>query len=449
MIMNIKIFLTGGTIDGVDYDSLEKAPKNHQSLIPHFLKQAKVTAQYEIEELMIKDSRFITSEDREIISKKCKECEQNQIIITHGTFTLSETAKFLGAKNLGKTIVLVGCMVMGNQKDSDALFNLGAAIIAVQILPPDVYISMNGKIFRWDNVKKNVEKDLFEEERTFSKTVERVISQYNWERRTPLIVINGSLLAYRADPEKHAASLFDLYRQLQFKGNPNQKISTPSPEDWEDWWRGWLVSVPKTLEELKNGILYNKFYYTVIDNNGCVVAFMLAKCLGSGLSEEEIRKKNETMTNFQKDALPEEYLKDLDNFGKIAWMDIAGVTKEYAHKGIITDLEVLALQELYNIGIIEHVIGEILIAPYTNIGSIHLHEKRFAAVPICTRLQENTSFGNIQTTATWNVYEWQVFHRLVEARQNGLLPKRIEGFQLFKFVYLAALHRKDFSKIFE
>ncbi len=165
MIMNIKIFLTGGTIDGVDYDSLEKAPKNHQSLIPHFLKQAKVTAQYEIEELMIKDSRFITSEDREIISKKCKECEQNQIIITHGTFTLSETAKFLGMQNLGKTIVIVGSMVMGNQKDSDALFNLGAAITAVQILPSGIYISMQGKIFRWDNVKKN--KDLFEEERSF------------------------------------------------------------------------------------------------------------------------------------------------------------------------------------------------------------------------------------------------------------------------------------------
>ncbi len=156
------------------------------------------------------------------------------------------------------------------------------------------------------------------------------------------------------------------------------------------------------------------------------------------------------MRDFQKDALPEEYLKNPNNFQKIAWIEIAGVRKEYTHKGIITDLEILALQDLYNTGSIEHAIGEILIAPYTNTGSIRFHEEKFTAVPICNRIQENTSFGSQERIATWNVYEWQVFHRLVEARQNGLLPKKIEDFHCFKRAYLTALHRQtEFSKIFE
>ncbi len=82
----------------------------------------------------------------------------------------------------------------------------------------------------------------------------------HWGRLIPLIVIDSGLSAYKAD-KRDAASLFDLYRRLQFKENPNQKISTPSPEDWEDWWRGWLVSVPKTQAEVEEGIVNNQFYY--------------------------------------------------------------------------------------------------------------------------------------------------------------------------------------------
>lgn len=162
--MAIKILITGGTIDGLEYDSLEKAPKSHESLIPELLKQARVTPDYSVDVLMSKDSRFITDEDRETVLKKCQECEESRIVITHGTMTMSITAKFLGEKNLQKTIVLLGSAISANEENSDALFNLGAALAAVQLLPAGVYITMNGKIFSWDNVRKNTNTGLFEKE---------------------------------------------------------------------------------------------------------------------------------------------------------------------------------------------------------------------------------------------------------------------------------------------
>lgn len=89
---------------------------------------------YDVEVLMQKDSRFITDEDRKLILKKCMETEENRIIITHGTYTMLETAEYLGKRNIRKTIVLVGSLIFGNKKTSDALFNLGNAVAAVQLL---------------------------------------------------------------------------------------------------------------------------------------------------------------------------------------------------------------------------------------------------------------------------------------------------------------------------
>ena len=94
--------------------------------------------------------------------QSCKDCTEDKIIITHGTDTMSETAQILGKVIEDKTIVLLGAMVPFNQPKSDALFNLGCAISAVQFLPKGVYITMNGKIFSWDNVRKNKEQGLFE-----------------------------------------------------------------------------------------------------------------------------------------------------------------------------------------------------------------------------------------------------------------------------------------------
>lgn len=163
--MKIKIFITGGTIDDLEYGSLDKAPKSHKSIIPDLLKQSRISLDYELEEPISRDSRFVTEEDRKFVFKKCKECKENKIIITHGTKTMPQTAKFLGEKNLKKTIILVGAAIPGNKEKSDALFNIGAAFSAVQLLPNGVYITMNGKIFSWENVKKNLDTGFFEEEK--------------------------------------------------------------------------------------------------------------------------------------------------------------------------------------------------------------------------------------------------------------------------------------------
>lgn len=164
--MGIKVLVTGGTIDDLDYSSHEQAPKAHRSLIPRLLKQARITADYSVDVLMQKDSRVVTDTGRAIILKKCLESKEDKIIITHGTSTMPLTAKFLLRQKTQKTIVLFGSAIPANKENSDALFNLGLAFAAVQLLPPGVYIAMNGNVFPADNVKKNFEKGVFEREKT-------------------------------------------------------------------------------------------------------------------------------------------------------------------------------------------------------------------------------------------------------------------------------------------
>ena len=163
--MTIKVFITGGTIDNLEYSSEDKAPKNRKSVIPDLLKRSRIKISYNAEELVLKDSKFITNKDRGLLFQRCKECKEGKIVITHGTMTLSDTAKYLGQKNLTKTIVLTGAAIPSNNPDSDALFNIGFAFSAVQLLPKGVYVAMNGQIFSWQNVKKNLDTGFFEEEK--------------------------------------------------------------------------------------------------------------------------------------------------------------------------------------------------------------------------------------------------------------------------------------------
>jgi len=161
--MTIRLFITGGTIDCVYYKPETNDYRFEETYIPKMLKQARVSYPVIIEKLMLKDSRKIANKDRELILKKCKECKEDKIVITHGTYTMIKTAKFLGQRIKDKIIVLMGSMVPFNEKNSDALFNLGCAIIAAQTLQRGVYVIMNGKIFSWNNVKENLELDVFEE----------------------------------------------------------------------------------------------------------------------------------------------------------------------------------------------------------------------------------------------------------------------------------------------
>lgn len=157
----ILILTTGGTIDKVYFDAkstYEVGPPNVETV----LKELDLAVDYSVHSLLRKDSLEITEEDREIIFQAVLRADEERILITHGTDTMVQTAKYL-AKVQGKTIVLTGALAPALFKTTDALFNIGCALAAVQILSAGVYIAMNGAIFPHDGVRKNLQKNKFEE----------------------------------------------------------------------------------------------------------------------------------------------------------------------------------------------------------------------------------------------------------------------------------------------
>ena len=160
--MNIKIFVTGGTFDK-EYNELEGTLFFKESHLPEMLKLARSKLKIDINTLMMIDSLDMTDANRKIILEKCKKTKEDKILITHGTDTMIETAKVLASSIKNKTIVLTGAMIPYKFGSSDGLFNLGSSLAFVQTLPQGVYISMNGKYFRWDNLKKNKQTGMFEE----------------------------------------------------------------------------------------------------------------------------------------------------------------------------------------------------------------------------------------------------------------------------------------------
>jgi len=160
--MIIKIFVTGGTFDK-EYDEIKGILFFNKTHISEVLKMGHCKLEVDITTLMMKDSLNMTDEDREIILGNCKKIAEDKILITHGTDTMEETAKVLANSIKDKTIVLTGAMIPYKFGSSDGLFNLGSSLAFVQALPHGVYISMNGKYFHWDNVRKNKEIGEFEE----------------------------------------------------------------------------------------------------------------------------------------------------------------------------------------------------------------------------------------------------------------------------------------------
>ena len=159
--MKILIFTTGGTIDKIYFDQKSE----YQVGDPQangVLERANVVLDYEVESIIRKDSLDFTDEDRELIRQKVESTPLERVVITHGTDTIVDTAKVL-ANISGKTIVMTGSMYPAQFRDSDAVFNIGCAVTAVQILEPGVYIVMNGRIFKPDHVRKNVKLNRFEE----------------------------------------------------------------------------------------------------------------------------------------------------------------------------------------------------------------------------------------------------------------------------------------------
>lgn len=160
--MAIRIFITGGTFDK-EYNELNGKLYFKDSHLSDLLEMGRSKVPVEIRTLMMVDSLEMTDEDRELIIHQCINCDENQIVITHGTDTMADTAKVLGQKVPHKTIILTGAMIPIKFGSSDGLFNLGSALAFAQTLPAGVYVAMNGRYFNWNNVWKNKQTGVFEE----------------------------------------------------------------------------------------------------------------------------------------------------------------------------------------------------------------------------------------------------------------------------------------------
>jgi L-asparaginase len=127
------------------------------------LRLARCRVETHVQTLMMIDSLDMTDADRAAIVESCQNTAEQRIVITHGTDTMAETARALLAAATGKTVVLTGAMVPYAFGSSDGLFNLGSALSFAQVLPPGVYVAMNGRVFAGDRVRKNRQGGVFEE----------------------------------------------------------------------------------------------------------------------------------------------------------------------------------------------------------------------------------------------------------------------------------------------
>ena len=159
--MTLKILITGGTFDK-EYDEIKGSLYFKETHMTEILELGRSRVDVNIEKLMLIDSLDMTPNQRELIVSKCIDSEEDQIVITHGTDTMTITGKMLAEKKMDKTIILTGAMIPYKFGSSDGLFNLGGAIAYAQSLSSGVYIAMNGQFFEWDKVEKNREKGVFE-----------------------------------------------------------------------------------------------------------------------------------------------------------------------------------------------------------------------------------------------------------------------------------------------
>lgn len=158
--MKIKIYTTGGTIDKIYFDQKSEFQVGEPQIL-ELLREANITFDFDVESLMRKDSLDMSDADRELIAGRIRQDPNERILLTHGTDTMVETARALLGIT-GKTIVLVGSMQPARLRYSDAIFNIGYAIATVQMMPPGIYVAMNGRVFDPLHARKNVAGHRFE-----------------------------------------------------------------------------------------------------------------------------------------------------------------------------------------------------------------------------------------------------------------------------------------------
>jgi L-asparaginase len=159
--MSVRVFVTGGTFDK-EYDELTGKLYFRNTHVDEMLRRGRCGLDVDVQTLMMVDSLEMTAEQRAFIVQACRECEEDQIVITHGTDTMVETARAIAEEIESKTVVLTGAMVPYAFGSSDGLFNLGSALSFVQSLPRGVYIAMNGRSFQWDDGRTNRDAGVFE-----------------------------------------------------------------------------------------------------------------------------------------------------------------------------------------------------------------------------------------------------------------------------------------------
>lgn len=162
--MNLRILATGGTFDK-QYDPLTGQLVFGKSVLPDLLTRARLAEPPAFEPLMAIDSLDMDDSHRQQVLQACERSREDHIVIVHGTDTMRETAEVLGRAALRKTIVLTGAMVPCRVDDSDAVFNLGFACASAHLAANGVWIAMQGRLFPWDDVRKNREAGRFESTR--------------------------------------------------------------------------------------------------------------------------------------------------------------------------------------------------------------------------------------------------------------------------------------------
>lgn len=159
----IRILVTGGTFDK-EYDEVRGRLFFKDTHVQEMLAKGRSRVPVAVRTLMMIDSLDMSEDDRALVVEQCRQCEEARVVVTHGTDTMVETAAAIAAAGLtGKTVVLTGAMIPYAFGSSDGLFNLGSALSFAQVLPPGVYVAMNGQYFRWDQVRKNRETATFEQ----------------------------------------------------------------------------------------------------------------------------------------------------------------------------------------------------------------------------------------------------------------------------------------------
>ncbi len=158
--MKIRFITVGGTIDKIYFDALSEYQVGSPG-VERLLAHLPLAFDYVVESVLRKDSLDMTEEDRALVLESVERSPESHVIITHGTDTMIQTAQRLQSA-VGKTIVLTGAMQPAGFQNSDAVFNVGTAVGAVNCLPPGVYIAMNGRIFDPQTTRKNRERGMFE-----------------------------------------------------------------------------------------------------------------------------------------------------------------------------------------------------------------------------------------------------------------------------------------------